>query len=86
MLKIKDGIDLKELEKFGFHKGHNSHLKNPLFLSKGEKPDNIRISCDSRRITIDHNLWICSGDYYNFNGEDVLFNLIQAGLVEKVSD
>lgn len=86
MPKIKDSVDLKELEKFGFHKGHNSHLANPLFISRGEKPDNIRISSQTRTITIDRNLWICSSDYYNFNGEDVLFDLIQAGLVEKVSD
>lgn len=84
MLKIKDNVNLEELEKFGFHKGHNSHLRNPLFISSGERPDNMSISSETRTITIDRNLWICGSDYYNFNGEDVLFDLIKADLVEKV--
>ena len=80
MLKIKDNIDLKELEKFGF-KYHNkqrnqwehysivSVVKDSVFT----KELLIVVFSDDRRINI-----------YDKAGQDVLFDLIQAGLVEKL--
>ena len=61
MLKIKDNVDLKELEKFGFHKEFDYY----------EGYDTI-VDCYSREIEV-----------YE-GGEEKLFDLIQAGLVEKV--
>ena len=69
MLKIKDNVDLKELEKFGliydsfgfYHSNHN------------EKGRIIIDAEDDRFIT-------ASGDSIL----TILFDLIQAGLVEKV--
>lgn len=71
MLKIKDDVDLKELEKFGFVKEQTEYS----YYS-------------------DTNLWVLFipntreifsyfHDYIN-TAYDVLFDLIQAGLVEKV--
>ena len=68
MLKIKDNIDLKELEKFGWNywewsgcwkKGKFSVLKNRHLRSR-------------------------AGNEYN--GLDDLYDLIKAGLVEKVGE
>lgn len=61
MLKIKNNVDLKELEKFGFHKEFDYY--------EGYE---IIVDCCSRQIEI-----------YE-GGEEKLFDLIQAGLVEKV--
>ena len=63
MLKIKDNVDLKELEKFGFHKEFDYY-----------EGYDIIVDCYSRRIEV-----------YE-GGEEKLFDLIQAGLVEKVGD
>lgn len=73
MLKIKDNIDLKELEKFGF--------RNEIgFLQKDAESITYYINKDTRFIEI----W----DYYDDEVvlDDTLYDLIQAGLVEKVSD
>lgn len=76
MLKIKDNVDLKELEKFGFlidrfHLWHEYHAKNDF-------KDIIMINIRNGEIMF----------YQTYNGKsyDVLYDLIQAGLVEKVED
>lgn len=59
MLKIKDNVDLKELEKFGFGQG--------IYGSEADKT--VTICIDKNR---------------NWNsGTDIIYDLIQAGLVEK---
>lgn len=71
MLKIKDNVDLKELEKFGFK--FNESIGKWYFenLSMFEY---IYINSWNRKIIVD-----------SINGiaTSVLFDLIQAGLVEK---
>ena len=80
MLKIKDNVDLKELEKYGFRlvKGRNYD-----FYEK-QSNENIEltytIDVDFRNITVS-----------TYDGDEVvldntLYNLINAGLVEKVGD
>jgi hypothetical protein len=78
MLKIKDNVDLKELEKFGFkhipkQRGIYEHYE---YATKGENDFypmlRCYVYCQDRRIGV------------NTNELDVLFDLIQAGLVEKV--
>jgi len=84
MLKIKDNVDLKELEKFGFVELKSSDGSKSLgwkwstiIEDDGEEieveiyvyPDNNR---KRRLLSIDYDV------------EDKLFDLIQAGLVEKV--
>lgn len=81
MLKIKDNVDLKELEKFGF------------VLEQSMKNGNFYyVFC---RLFIDDNRFIQQYDIYNAyciidyelspNEVDTLYDLIKAGLVEKVN-
>ena len=78
MLKIKDNVDLKELEKFGF---------------KDDGCYKCKLDCEftcevlnNRCIDIDYD----SSENYEYqnwvSNLDVLFDLIQAGLVEKVGE
>ena len=77
MLKIKDNVDLKKLEEFGFGKGfcrgkenYNYYQWKHLFVT-----DNDRIIGLVDRI---------QGDAPYIYSLTKLFDLIQAGLVEKV--
>lgn len=76
MLKIKDNVDLKELEKFGF-KFYESILFYE-YHSKSNCKDSIMVNMKNKRLLF----------YQTYNGKsyDVLYDLIQAGLVEKVED
>ena len=67
MLKIKDSVDLKELEKFGFETRTSSEVNG--IVGHGWLVENT-----TRKIF----RWETYGDLV------VLFDLIQAGLVEKV--
>ena len=78
MLKIKDNIDLKELQKFGFKKRYSTYkfsadykYNNRASISiNGAKYSTRKIFCD----------------FWEINDEtlDKIFDLIQADLVEKV--
>ena len=74
MLKIKDSVDLKELEKFGFY--YNDDI-GQYVLNIINKP--LIINIWNRKMNIAD---------YNILTENILANklydLIQAGLVEKV--
>ena len=67
MLKIKDNVDLKELEKYGFKKRASSEVYG--IVGHGWLIENT-----TRKIFS----WDTYGDLV------VLFDLIEAGLVEKV--
>ena len=76
MLKIKDNVDLKELEKYG--------LKPKYDEDTGEIKGFIK-NC--------HNNFVISDEFYFYNDyfsryfdEDLLYDLIKDGLVEKVDD
>ena len=69
MLKIKDNVDLKELEKFGFDTRASSN-------GNGIVGNGWLIENTTRKIY----RWETYGDLV------VLFELIQAGLVEKVEE
>ena len=73
MLKIKDNVDLKELEKFGFKYEDNDYRKEKIDL------DYI-IDWDDKEIFI-------ASTYGEFDKlDDTLYDLIKADLVEKVDD
>ena len=76
MLRIKDGIDLKELEKFGFY--YCTDKESPRYgcCEFGEYDINIFIN-NARIISISQT---SSKSIFDF---EVLYDLIQAGLVEK---
>lgn len=71
MLKIKDDVDLKELEKFGFKKYEYTHL---IILRK----DNHDFACIDIRDKKYEILDLCNLTY------NVTYDLIKADLVEKV--
>lgn len=74
MLKIKDEVDLKELEKFGFNREWN--YKTKLY-------DGI-LYCKSFKIHKNRTIQPLNGS--NYDRFDKIYDLIQAGLVEKVGD
>lgn len=91
MLKIKDDVDLKELEKFGFEykDGWYSIVLFKDELRKVEigipNGDYIFVEYEPRYIYVE----LCSAFHVNTLLSyhlDILYDLIQAGLVEKVSD
>jgi hypothetical protein len=83
MLKIKDDVDLKELEKFGFknkkekyewYEYKNKFIEITIFL-------NLENECENKT------LFILTNQYNrNYANIDILYDLIQAGLVEKVEE
>ena len=84
MLKIKDNVDLKELENFGFKA--ISFDKNNFYGAVYERflDDVLAYKIV---ITAKHKyIQIRDGNFSNIAGslQDILFDLIQSGLVEKV--
>ena len=81
MLKIKDNVDLKELKKFGFkyHKEQRNQYEHySVVVKKGWSYSMqllIVVYCNDRNISV------CDNE-----GQDILFDLIQADLVEKVEE
>lgn len=100
MLKIKDGVTLKDLEKFGFEKNnYNVIYKTCLYkywyrtcdkkkMVKDESKEGIIVNLrDNREIFIvyDQKSQIpCFGLGGSVHDLDVIYDLIQTGLVEKV--
>lgn len=75
MLKIKDNVDLKELEKFGWHLRKNCITEEYGAYTKGA----TEISLDDR---------IIQPYYAGFSCDDYgyVYDLIKANLVEKIDD
>ena len=71
MLKIRDDVDLKELEKFGFRKKEYYYELN--FSQEGF--DGLAIDLDSRQI--------CDYSVGNNVSVEILYDLIKANLVAK---
>lgn len=83
MLKIKDSIKLEELEKFGFR--YNEYRD----IWEWNRDDENRVLMYKVYITKrHHNIQIQIGDVglIAHRLQELLYDLIQAGLVEKVSD
>ena len=81
ILKIKDNADLKELEKFGFKR--KKAYDDTYFYEKINLNIEIYIF-ESRKISI--SIRYTNGEYITLKIPTVLYDLIQAGLVEKVVD
>ena len=83
MLKIKDDVDLKELEKFGFknkkekyewYEYKNKFIEITIFL-------NLENECENKTI------FILTNQYNrNYANIDIIYDLITAGLVEKIEE
>jgi len=85
MLKIKDNVDLKELEKFGFEHHNLIYVKEierkdeEICLETNKK---IYIEEDNKHISISPDK-----GYLHFNTDielDTIYDLIKADLVEKI--
>lgn len=80
MLKIKDNVDLKVLEKFGF-------IKDSFFYTKELDYKYYKVKID---VELDRRYIIIQNDYYDSDYAcyipDVIYDLIQADIVEKVED
>ena len=84
MLKIKDNVDLKELKKFGFvrcepdeyynvQENEDGYIKETVWMLWENDFGTMSVSENTRKI------WGIS-----VNQGNILYDLIQAGLVEKV--
>lgn len=81
MLKIKDNVDLKELEKFGF--------KLTGTLSYACRSDDVTIMCTTNLEGKCKELYLfreTKSAYIDGNDLNILYDLIKADLVEKVSE
>ena len=78
MLKVKDSVDLKELEKYGFELSYmyGSDAYNK-FLIDG---DILSVFIDNRKLYLD--AWETSEEYLLYVADD----LIKADLIEKIDD
>ena len=82
MLKIKDNVDFKELENYGFKNIKLGDGEKICYKPKKTEKDviEIEINIKTKEIILSqlHDLF--------HTHEDTLYDLIQAGLVEKVDD
>lgn len=96
MLKIKDNVDLKELEKYGFEysesKNMNLWSKTINYYPLGDNTPCCRyyldINAENRHIynSIFGLTYQGKTDHHNIEFLDDLYDLIQDGLVEKVKE
>lgn len=91
MLRIKKDVDLKELEKFGFE--YNTYMYVPFVGNPSyEKWFATKDKYKSFLVNIciyDYGIQMfeCNDDDFSYTwNEDYITDLIQAGLVEKVSE
>ena len=84
MLKIRDNVDLKELEKFGFLKWENGY--GTIGYSKYFVRGSITIIEKDKEFDNEYNNERMIKDNDVIHDVDVIYDLIQAGLVEKVED
>ena len=94
MLKIRDGVDLKELEKYGFKQSliKKTYYKNYEYTSENEycPQYNFELIVNPRDSKNKNELVGC----FNANDDeidevfylDLLYDLIKADLIEKVDD
>ena len=86
MLKIKDNIELKELEKFGFKYTEDKSSKGDFSYCEKLIGDNVILGVTEPGRVIYSNITLSETTYIFSDGFDVIFDLIQAGLVDKVKE
>lgn len=81
MLKIKDDVDLKKLEKFGFRytKNKNSYIKE-IYVGDCD------LIVDADKILYYDNYSTADMTYHSYQLLEKIYNLIQTGLVEKIGE
>lgn len=81
MLKIKDSVDLKELEKFGFYKNDWSEYGYTYLVPDINESGRCKVEIHTsryRRLAFE-----IEGQLHGLPVPSIIFDLIQAGLVEK---
>lgn len=79
MLKIKNNVDLKKLEKYGFEKGFRFQPLNPLLI--------VAIVDTNRKLIIQYSTsgWYDNNYWYLYDKkQDNVYDLIKDDLVEKI--
>ena len=76
MLKVKDNVDLKELEKYGFVFCDHDDLWYSYYYNPEE---NIKINYSDREL----DFYLCDMTESSIN---ILYDLIKADLIEKADD
>lgn len=84
MLKIKDNVELKELEKFGFKYVEDKSYKGDFRYCEKLIGSNIILGVSEPSRVIYSNIAITLTTYIFSDGLDVLFDLFEEGLVERV--
>jgi hypothetical protein len=85
MLKIKDNVDLKDLEKFGF-KYKDKTIEEDIIHPYYQNED-VYISVEKTKCYNKRELLFDGRNYWDIPSvPNVIFDLIQAGLVEKVGE
>lgn len=82
MLKIKDSVDLKELEKFGFEKNEFDELSKIIYEGRRGQAFEIIINEFNRKI--EGYAYGADGDGEENYIDDTLYDLIKADMVDKV--
>lgn len=85
MLKIKEGINLKELEKYGFVSGGLDYAYKS-FEDSDYANVRFRIMSDRRIYLVDDEDYYNGGNKNVFDMQTLLYDLIKADLVEKVNE
>lgn len=91
MLKIKDNVDLKELEKFGFKPKYDEDTGEiKKYVKKAQYSNCFIISFEKDQKILGNyeivNYWGLYIEKVIKETIDLLYDLIQAGLVEKIGD
>ncbi len=81
MLKIKDNVDLEELEKFGFEEDEGQYFYYEFTEPNSNSELRIYVDIKTRIISTGFDPYVSP-----YKIHDKIFNLIQAGLVEKIED
>lgn len=84
MLKIKDNVDLKELEKFGFEEDRwECYVKT---ICEGRRGQSFELIISPSRRVLEGFANGADGSGEEADLDDTLYDLIKADLVEKVDD
>ena len=86
MLKIKNNIELKELEKFGFKYVEDKSYKGNFSYCEKLIGCNVILGVSEPGRVIYSNITITETTYIFSDGLDVLFDLFEEGLIEKVKE
>lgn len=79
MLKIKDNVDLKELEKFGFEEDEDKYFYYGFTEPNCNSEIRMYIDIKTRVISTGFDMYVSP-----YKIHDKIYDLIQAGLVEKI--